>query len=140
VVVPAVAILVTGTDRPERNSLSTGLAEVLGCPALRAAPIVDAIDTMVGPMAPRGAVFAAADDALWATVSAIEAGVVVEGDWVAAQRADLEARLASAGNPRVVELVTSDGPAVGVGAVVTVDAAASFDIGELVQEIAAHFQ
>ncbi|MFJ4219697.1 AAA family ATPase [Curtobacterium luteum] len=178
-----VAVVVNGMPGSGKSTVGAALAEVLGCPFLSKDRIKEPLADIAGPMIASRDLGAIAMDTMWAMARAVENGVVLDAVWLPSRdRALLEAGLASAGSPRVVEVwcdvdrATADerlreryepgtlpvrhdvhgdladvrafwdehGPAAGpVGLpgapVVRVDTAKPYDVGALVQEIAAHF-
>lgn len=140
----SVAILVTGSTDSGTASLARTLAAVLGCPALSADPVRSALADQVGPMVPAERLEALADEAIWSTAAALEAGVVVTGDWTGDEAVGrVTEGLARAGSPRTVEVWCDarDGASAPLGAwpVVRADATGEADLDALVTEIGEHF-
>ncbi len=100
-----VAIVVNGMPGSGKSTVGAALAEVLGCPFLSKDRITEPLADIAGPMiAPRD-LGAIAMDTMWSMARAVENGVVLDAVWLPSRDRDLlEAGLASAGSPRVVEV------------------------------------
>jgi hypothetical protein len=135
-----VAILVNGSPDPRKTQLAATLAAVLGCPTLSPVKVQEALLQQVGPVAPRPAVLALADETVWRTAGLIEAGVVIDAAWGPADRAAVEAGLTLAGSPRLVEVWCSGATdPLELTPVVRVDTTGDVDMDSLVVEISALF-
>jgi hypothetical protein len=134
-----VAILLNGSPDPRKTEIASALGILLGCPVLLPSRIRDALVQQTGPVASRPAIERLADDTIWRTAGLVEAGVVVDSTWAAADAAVVEAGLALAGSPRVVEVTFGTDAPLGVGPVVTVDDIATVDMDALVQSISEKF-
>ncbi|MBT2501803.1 ATP-binding protein [Curtobacterium sp. ISL-83] len=176
-----VAIVVNGMPGSGKSTVGAALAEVLGCPFLSKDRIKEPLADIAGPMIDSRALGGIAMDTMWSMARAVENGVVLDAVWLPSRDRDrLEAGLATAGSPRVVEVWCDvdrataedrlrdrydpgtvplrhevhgeladvlafwdehgvDAGPIGVTPVVRVDTTQPYDVGVLVQEIAAHF-
>ncbi|WP_144711353.1 AAA family ATPase [Curtobacterium pusillum] len=100
-----VAIIVNGMPGSGKSTVGAALAEVLGCPFLSKDRIKEPLADIVGPMIASRPLGAIAMETMWSMAAAVENGVVLDAVWLPSRdRALLEARLASAGSPRAVEV------------------------------------
>lgn len=100
-----VAIIVNGMPASGKSTIGSALAEVLGCPFLSKDRIKEPLADIAGPMIPSRELGAIAMTTMWQMAGAVENGVVLDAVWLPLRdRAFLEAGLASAGSPRVVEV------------------------------------
>jgi hypothetical protein len=135
-----VAILVNGPSDPRKTEISSALAILLGCPLLHPSRVQEALIQQTGPVAPRARIRALSIDTIWRTSSLIEAGVVIDASWEAADLEAARAGLEGAGSPRLVEVWCGpSGEPLGLGPVVEVDDATAVDMDALVQRISALF-
>ncbi|PCN46518.1 hypothetical protein Csp2054_16865 [Curtobacterium sp. 'Ferrero'] len=100
-----VAIVVNGMPGSGKSTVGAALAEVLGCPFLSKDRIKEPLADLAGPMIASRDLGAIAMDTMWSMARAVENGVVLDAVWLPSRDRDLlEAGLASAGSPRVVEV------------------------------------
>ena len=100
-----VAIVVTGMPGSGKSTVGAALAEVLGCPFLSKDRIKEPLADLAGPMIASRDLGGIAMDTMWSMARAVENGVVLDAVWLPSRDRDLlEAGLASAGSPRVVEV------------------------------------
>ncbi|MCJ1714525.1 AAA family ATPase [Curtobacterium sp. VKM Ac-2922] len=100
-----VAIIVNGMPASGKSTIGAALAEVLGCPFLSKDRIKEPLADIAGPMIPSRELGAIAMGTMWQMAGAVENGVVLDAVWLPVRdRAFLEAGLATAGSPRVVEV------------------------------------
>jgi glucokinase len=100
-----VAIIVNGMPGSGKSTIGAALAEVLGCPFLSKDRIKEPLADVVGPMIASRPLGGIAMDTMWSMARAVENGVVLDAVWLPSRDRDLlEARLASAGSPRAVEV------------------------------------
>ncbi|QWS33570.1 AAA family ATPase [Curtobacterium aetherium] len=100
-----VAIIVNGMPGSGKSTVGAALAEVLGCPFLSKDLIKEPLADLAGPMIAPSALGGIAMDTMWSMAGAVENGVVLDAVWLPSRdRAFLEAGIASAGSPRVVEV------------------------------------
>lgn len=100
-----VAIVVNGMPGSGKSTVGAALAEVLGCPFLSKDRIKEPLADLAGPMIASRDLGAIAINTMWSMARAVENGVVLDAVWLPSRDRDLlEAGLASAGSPRVVEV------------------------------------
>ncbi|KTR04746.1 AAA family ATPase [Curtobacterium luteum] len=100
-----VAIVVNGMPGSGKSTVGAALAEVLGCPFLSKDRIKEPLADIAGPMIASRDLGSIAMDTMWSMARAVENGVVLDAVWLPSRDRDLlEAGLASAGSPRVVEV------------------------------------
>jgi hypothetical protein len=134
-----VAILVNGTPDPRKTEIASALGILLGCPVLQPSKLQDALTQQTGPVAPRAGIRALAIDTVWRVAALVEAGVVIDATWDAADAEAVLTSLRASDAPRLVEVRCGDEPAIGEWPVVRVASLATVDMDALVQEISALF-